>query len=377
MNFCDSVRCHNGSFRIMLVGDVHEHFDYAGDGQRQYNDYVRLMDAALVQEKPDLVVMMGDIANADGPARLRVTIENAVAPITRHKIPFAVIFGNHDGESGMPQKEHAKLYRNMPYCVFQAEDAVIGFRDDYFLPLVDEAGNAVFGFWFLNSGSGGGERSVYAYMTREQLKWYEDVSAELKTRYGAAFRTMVFQHIPVIEEYRLTKRVGPLSILYDGVKGLNWTKGKYFRLDKKKASGYLGEAPATPDINSGQFDSWVQTGNVLAAFFGHDHMNDIVGKVDGITLGQCKTAGFRPYGDGLQQGVRIIDLDLSGTEPQMQTRMVRYRSFYGRDCESVRGMTRYLPDRWSTKIDVLVQYVLPFSAAVAGASFLAKKIFHG
>ena len=36
-----------------------------------------------------------------------------------------------------------------------------------------------------------------------------------------------------------------------------------------------------------------ENSDITSAFFGHDHMNDFTCVVDGITMGQCKTAGFR------------------------------------------------------------------------------------
>ena len=56
----------------------------------------------------------------------------------------------------------------------------------------------------------------------------------------------------------------------------------------------LGEGPCPPDVNNGQFTSWVKTGDVIGAVFGHDHINDFVGDVDGIKLIQTRERAFRP-----------------------------------------------------------------------------------
>lgn len=151
-------------------------------------------------------------------------------------------------------------------------------------------------------------------------------------------------------------------MLYDGVEGQDNRKGAYYTLDKaSRAEGYLGESPCAPDYNNGQFAAWKETGDVFAAFFGHDHMNDFVGMTDGIILGQCKTAGFHVYGDGLMQGVRVLDLD-DRCPRSLDTRMVRYRELAGTDCLSIHGRNKVIPDRWNVKIDVLLK-ALPFVGA--------------
>ena len=152
--------------------------------------------------------------------------------------------------------------------------------------------------------------SRYAFVRTEQLDWYREKEKEIREKNGGTVPAILFQHIPVPEEYRLLRRRSLLSMLYDGVEGQDNRKGAYYTLDKaSRAEGYLGESPCAPDYNNGQFAAWKETGDIFAAFFGHDHMNDFVGMTDGIILGQCKTAGFHVYGDGLMQGVRVLDLD--------------------------------------------------------------------
>ena len=70
----------------------------------------------------------------------------------------------------------------------------------------------------------------------------------------------------------------------------------------------MRESPAAPDINNGEFDAMKEKGDVLGIFFGHDHINSFVKKVDGIELGYTQGAGFNVYGPGKQRGVRIFVL---------------------------------------------------------------------
>ena len=65
------------------------------------------------------------------------------------------------------------------------------------------------------------------------------------------------------------------------MQGFGSRKGKRF-VKRKGVKGYLGEDPACAEVNSGIFDAWKERGDVMAAVFGHDHMNEFAGDVDGI-----------------------------------------------------------------------------------------------
>ena len=71
----------------------------------------------------------------------------------------------------------------------------------------------------------------------------------------------------------------------------------------------MGESPATPDRNSGEFEVLKEKGNILALIVGHDHINSFIGEKDGIKLIYTQCAGFNVYGPKLKRGVRIIELD--------------------------------------------------------------------
>ena len=61
-----------------------------------------------------------------------------------------------------------------------------------------------------------------------------------------------------------------------------------------------------------QFESWKKMGDVFAAFFGHDHINDFKMNVDGIDLYQTLGAGYFTYGE--ERGGRLIVLDENDPE---------------------------------------------------------------
>ena len=114
--------------------------------------------------------------------------------------------------------------------------------------------------------------------------------------------------MPVVQEYDLMREAKPYEYLWS-VPGFIGPLEKKRFVKKDGVEGYLGEGPCSPDVNSGQFASWKKVGGILGAFFGHDHLNDFTCVVDGITMGQCKTAGFRCFTDGARSCIRIVDID--------------------------------------------------------------------
>lgn len=376
----ENLKFKNGKFKIMLVGDPHEKAADETPRERAIlNDYLRLQNTALDKIQPDLVVFMGDNAGGDTIEDLQKAIRRIVSPIKERNIPLAVVFGNHDLEKKIndPQ-DHIDTYNEYENSRFTNASPFVSYRGDYNLYVYDEENNKpIYNLWFMYSGNRAPKEyhSKYDFVRPEQIEWYEESCQKIAEENGGeVLPALLFQHIPVPEEYRLLKEVGPCSLLFDGVPGLNGKHGKYFVLDRKNTDvmGYMGEAPCPPDYNSGQFDSWKNMGDIKGAFFGHDHMNDFVGTVDGIALGQVKLSGFRQYGDGLMQGVRVIELDSSDLS-SFDTYMRYYRDMIGSDCESIHGSLKWLSDRQSVKLETSLK-VLGVGAAVAAPFVLYKKL---
>ncbi len=361
------LRFHDHHFRIMLVGDPHERPIGSDDDKKKTEDFLCLQYAAVRKLKPDLVVLMGDNAEGKDPSELRETLLRITEPYAVNDVPFAFILGNHDLECPVSDlKEHYGVYRTLPGCLLPPETQVSEYGDYHLTVKATEGDQDALNLWLVYSGNRAEPKynSRYAFVKTEQLDWYREKERELREKNGAQVPAILFQHIPVPEEYDLLRRRSPLSMLYDGVVGQDNRKGAYYTKNRlNPPEGYVGESPCAPDYNNGQFAAWKETGDVFAAFFGHDHMNDFVGMTDGIILGQCKTAGFHVYGDGLQQGVRILELD-DRCPRNLDTRMVRYRELVGTDCLSIQGRNKVIPDRWNVKIDVLLK-ALPAAGALA------------
>lgn len=359
----------NGKFKIMAVGDIHE--KYVPDEKTE--DFLKLINKALDELKPDLAVLMGDLVSSHtndengerynlSVEQLREEVQRIIQPFALRNVPLALVFGNHDGEKGEPKQQLLSLFQEYPNFRNLDAPGITGIGNCNLLIKNSAGDKNSFNVWLIDSGNKAPEgRGDDAYVETDQIEWYEGVSNELKRQNGGEpVPSIVFQHIPVIEEYKLLKKTNRFNPYC--VRGNSWHDKNYYVINKRVATGYLGEGPCTPDYDNGQFKSWQKQGDVIGAFFGHDHMNDFIGKVDGITLGQCKCSGFHIYGDGLKQGIRMITLDEK--EPRkLETKMHRYRDYFGTKCNSIKGYM-LLPDRFHMKFELSLK-ILGAGAAVA------------
>lgn len=295
----------DGKFRIMMINDTQ-------DTDKTVKDTIKLIESSLDKVKPDLVVLAGDnIADywlGINEKKVAKAIDNIVKPINDRNIPFAVVFGNHDQETGVSKEEQMKMYMSYKNCLAIDEGSGILNCGTYNLLIKDGKGESnVFNIWMIDSGTSaaaGGYESVNA----DQISWYGKTSDELKKDNGGnPLPSLLFQHIPVPEIYNL------LSVVPDGtegsIKGFRVQSDNYYVLNSGIANGKLLEAPCSPDVNSGEFAAWLKQGDILGAYFGHDHVNDLAGTLNEIDLGYTPGAGFYQYGSGVYRGVRVFDLD--------------------------------------------------------------------
>lgn len=373
----EPLRFKDGKFKIMLLGDLHDCYDMKNNNAAEkMDDTLALIGKAVKELKPDLVIYMGDNARASTEYEMRAVISRITYPVSVSDTPFDLVFGNHDRECEVDLPTQLKLYREHENCyAFNADDGLSGYGNHNLVIKSGDGEKDIFNLWFIDSHSLYSDRSksYYDAVHEDQIEWYKKTAKELADKNGGkVLPSLLFQHIPVPEEYELLREAKPYEKL-DSVQGHKTYSDKYYML-KPEVEGYLGEGPAVPDFNSGEFAAWKETGDVLGAFFGHDHMNDLAGYVDGILLAQCKTAGFRVYTDGCRSGVRLITLEENNPE-NVQTRMYHFKDF-GLKSKSLDPYMRNVSDRQDMKLKAAgaaVGTVAAVTAAAVAANKVIKK----
>lgn len=298
----------DGTFHILIIADLQ-------DTDRPRKETIDLLAGALDQTNPDLVVFTGD--NIAGywqgvnEEKTRKAIDCVIAPVAERNIPFAVVFGNHDAEGGVTRETQMKIYQEYKGCLAVEGEDLTG-CGNYNLLIRDSRNEKdIYNLWFMDSNTYA-EEGGYAYVADDQIAWYERVSEELKKQNGnVPMPSLLFQHIAVPEIYELLKEVPKDTP--NAVRGHDIRNDRYYIAHPELVvQGELREGPCPPNINNGQFDSWVKQGDIKGAFFGHDHVNDFAGRLEGIWLMHTAAAGFYSYGD--THGIRTVILDENNLE---------------------------------------------------------------
>lgn len=360
----------DGKFTIMAFGDIHVHTNYRDTGAAKFRDMMALHNAALDEFQPDLCVYMGDnlststAENEVWKEEFYQALLDITEPVRSRGIPYASILGNHEHDHGS-EDEIVELYSKLPGCLMRNDaQGVRGNASYNELIMSSDGSHPAYNVWFLDSNNNCDNRSIshYDWVHEDQIAWYENKAAELKSLNGGnVIPAVLFQHIPVYEEYELLRKAKPWEIPFAAKCQIVNRKGWYVR--KPGVEGYLGEGPCAPDFNGGQFASWKKTGDVKAAVFGHDHMNEFDGTYDGIRLMQTQTAGFGAYTNGCRSGVRVIVLDENN--PDSIISFIKHFKEFGLKSESLGPVFRTLTDRQSINLTILRNVSLACAGAAA------------
>ncbi len=290
-----------GKFKIMIFAD-------SQDDETLEETTAQLMREALDAHSPDLVVFLGDNTVADGYENQAKAIEAIVTPCVEREIPFTLVFGNHDQEQGVEKEVLLREYQKYPGCL--AYDAVPSLYGcgNHNLPIFNSKGLGIaFNLWFIDSGTSVAELGGYDYVREDQIQWYKDTAATLKVLNGGnTVPAIHFQHIIVTEAY---EALGMMEIPF-GIKDFTYDNQAYLPVPNFGAyTGYIFEPPCPSYINGGQMAAWLETGDVIATFYGHDHVNDFTTSYEGIDITTVPTVGCNSYSNDINRGVGLITLD--------------------------------------------------------------------
>ena len=315
----------DGKFRILHITDIHDVEPAMDDvkireiPESSDKETLNVIEKLVEQTNPDLVVFGGD--NISGYWQeftynyVQSTIQKITKPVRNRNIPLCVVFGNHDGEEGFHTEFQMMQYMEYPNCRSNLNDAdVYGCGNCCVTIQHSNSAKNAFAIWLIDSNDyqrnavGGLD---YDCVHPDQIEWYEKKASELKAENsGKPLPAILFQHIPVQQELDGFKEVKAVSDEEKSLPEYFERDGRMFRFGHKILEGRIREKPCPPYLVNNhrqQFESWKKTGDIIAAFFGHDHVNDFHIEIDGIHLYQTLGAGYFTYGE--ERGGRLIILD--------------------------------------------------------------------
>lgn len=268
-----------GKFRIVQFTDVH--FKY---GNPASDIALERIKEVLDAEKPDFVIFTGDIIYARPADKGMLAVLELVAD---RKIPFGVVYGNHDNEQGMSREELLKVIQSVPYNLTTQAEGISGVTN-FILPVKSSDGNKdALILYCLDSHSYSSVKGIggYDFLKADQIDWYRKNSeAFTAANGGSPVPSLAFFHIPLPEYNQAAADEGAILV------------------------GTRMEKACAPALNSGMFTAMKQQKDVLGVFVGHDHDNDYVVGWKGILLGYGRYTGGNTVYNDLSNGARVIEM---------------------------------------------------------------------
>jgi len=271
----------NGQFKIIQFTDVHYQ-----PANPESAVAIELIKEVLDDEEPDFVVFTGDVV-WERPATQ--ALDEVLAPVIKKKIPWAMVFGNHDDEYDMSRSQIMDYITQKPYCMAQAGDKNLKGVGNYILEVrnsTDEKVKSV--LYFMDSGSYSRMEGVggYDWLDFTQVDWYQKESAAYSEENGGTpCPSLAFFHIP-LAEYPLMKADTTCIMI-----------------------GNKDETECNGKLNTGMFAAMRQSGDIMGTFVGHDHNNDYIGMYYNIALAYGRYSGGNTvYNDLGLNGCRVIEM---------------------------------------------------------------------
>jgi 3',5'-cyclic AMP phosphodiesterase CpdA len=274
----------------------------------------------ISEEKPDLVIVTGDIAypvpfqagtfNNKNSAMLFADLMEQLG------VYWCLAFGNHDTElySYYTREQIAELYENKdkyPHCIFQSGPEDVDGVGNYAVNVKNSNGDITQSFIMFDSHSYTdndyfGILWKYDCIHKNQIEWYKEKIASLtEENNGVTPKSLAFFHIPLIEmqqayyEYR-----------DNGFQDTDDVKYLFGKIGEKE------EMICSSAKNEGLFDAMLEVGSTQGVFFGHDHLNNMSLNYKGIQLTYTYSIDYLAYSGiakyGLQRGCTLINVSPDG-----------------------------------------------------------------
>lgn len=306
-------------FRVMQLTDVH-----IGGGFmsiKKDSMAINAVASMIAEEKPDLVVVSGDIAypvpfqagtfNNKNAAKLFAELMEELG------VYWCPAFGNHDTESYSyySREDMGNFYESAdyPHCLFQKGPDDIYGCGNYVVNVKNTSGKIVQSIFVIDSNDYIGNGLIssivwnYDFIHEDQINWYKEQIAVLTEENGDETpKSLAFFHIPLIEY------LDAWTEYTDN--GNQDTENVQYYFGKVGETGSLIYASKT---NSGMFETARELGSTQGFFCGHDHLNNFSLDYKGIRLTYGYSVDYLAYAGimkyGAQRGCTMITVSQDGS----------------------------------------------------------------
>ncbi|GLD92495.1 hypothetical protein PINS_up001055 [Pythium insidiosum] len=228
-------------------------------------------------EQPDFVVFSGDNVQTFAAEFRERAMEAATEHVEARRIPYAMIFGNHDDENGFSRDALVDIAMRGPHSYTQRGPLDVAGVGNYELNVVaprdgewGARGSSVFRMYFLDSHAYPDKQHfpfvscTYDWIKPSQIEYYRRLASR-HLKQNNTVPAIMFFHIPLVE---------------------------YAANAVSRTSGEKYEGVASSDVSTNLFSTLVEMGDVKATFAGHDHVNEYCYEREGIQLCYGGGVGF-------------------------------------------------------------------------------------
>lgn len=221
----------NGKFKVLQIADLHygsgpgegQCCDSAGDIShidhhqcQADSETQRFVESVLDLEKPDMVVLSGDQIYAKESLDQISALYKAVACLESRKIPYALIWGNHDDEGGqLDRGSLSNAASHLDHSLFETgPEDVDGFGNYMVSVKAARSSYPALTFYFADSHGRQNTKSgnpPYKPLSDKQLDYLKRMSSEQKIAqkgYSHIPLAMAFIHVPFMEFRFISNMMG-------------------------------------------------------------------------------------------------------------------------------------------------------------------------
>lgn len=306
-------------FTVMQLTDIH-----IGGGFLSIKKDTMALNAVaamITAEKPDLVVVTGDITYPvpfqAGTFNNKLSAKLFADLMEQLGVYWCLAFGNHDTEaySYYTREQISEIYSDEKYehCLYQAGPEEVDGSGNYIVKVENTKGEITQGLIMLDSHSyvdGDWFGALWKYDTihENQVEWYEQELKNLQSENnGVMPKSLAFFHI-ALPEYREAW----YEYRDNGYSDTGNVKYIYGKAGEKGDIVYSSNS-----YNFGFFDKALELGSTQGIFCGHDHLNNFAVDYKGIQLTYSYSIDYLAYMGimkyGLQRGCSIITVKPDGT----------------------------------------------------------------
>ena len=294
-------------WKILQFTDMHLSEQNKGDlgNDRTIDEYIK----AIEREKPDFVVLTGDIITS---IRGRRRATQLCEIMEKLGVYWAYNLGNHEGDAfyKLPRKTLMKLIEKYPHCLSEssvkktADGTEVWGIGNFVVNLLGGEHKVVQSLIFMDSGDAisnadakklGVEKGSYDYLKESQMTWYKEQVNKITANCTNGVKTMLFIHIPLVEQKAVSyvnfsdlptgwtkEQAGEGWTYLPGTEAKNHD-GAVVGMDAIKDgwNNILGtatfEGVCSSDYNNGMYELMLSLrAGVNGLFCGHDHTSDTI-----------------------------------------------------------------------------------------------------